>query len=433
VPLNQETLTRPSLRDGHPLPQCGRGAEGPQRHTNIPLAPTGGEGRGEGASFREPLAIYIHWPFCRSKCPYCDFNSHVRDKIDAARWTRALLADLDRQAALAPDRAVVSIFFGGGTPSLMMPETVAALVERVKALWPIAPDLEITLEANPNSAEAERFAGFAAAGINRLSLGIQALDPEALRFLGRGHDQDEAIAAIRLARDTFPRTSFDLIYARPGQTLAAWEAELDEALSLAGEHLSLYQLTIEEGTAFGNRAARGERLAADEESAAALFEATQQRLASAGLPGYEISNHARPGAECRHNLVYWRYQDYLGIGPGAHGRVTQGGVKIATRQRRTPEAWLAAVEESGNALDEMTPIGREEAVEERVMMGLRLVEGVARDRLETLAGRRVEELFAGSLPRLVEGGFLTLDADRLAATAAGRQRLNAVLGALLSG
>jgi putative oxygen-independent coproporphyrinogen III oxidase len=385
-----------------------------------------------GAAVREPLAIYIHWPFCRSKCPYCDFNSHVREGIDAARWTRALVADLERQAALAPDREVGSIFFGGGTPSLMMPETVAALVARVKALWPIAADLEVSLEANPNSAEAERFAGFAKAGINRLSLGIQSLDPEALRFLGRGHDRDEAIAAIRLARASFARTSFDLIYARPGQSAAAWEAELDEALSLAGEHLSLYQLTIEPGTAFGNRAGRGEVLAADEETGAALFEATQLRLAAAGLPAYEISNHARPGAECRHNLAYWRYEDYLGVGPGAHGRVTQGGNKIATRQLRTPEAWLAAIEKSGTAIDELAPIAREEAIGEMLMMGLRLVEGVARHRLEALAGRTVEELFAGALPRLVEGGFLTIDAERLAATAAGRQLLNAVLGTLLA-
>src|SRR5579863_6640846 len=375
---------------------------------------------------REPLAVYIHWPFCRSKCPYCDFNSHVREAIDAARWTRALVADLDRQAALAPDRQVASIFFGGGTPSLMPPDTVAALLERVTALWPVADDLEITLEANPNSAEAERFAGFAAAGVNRLSLGIQALDPQALRFLGRRHDRDEAIAAITLARDIFPRTSFDLIYARPGQDWAAWEAELDAALRLAGEHLSLYQLTIEPGTAFGNRAARGEALAADEENAAALFEATQRRLAAAGLPAYEISNHARPGAECRHNLAYWRYEDYLGIGPGAHGRVTQGGGKIATRQLRAPEAWLAAVESAGTALDEMTPIARADAVGEMLMMGLRLVDGVSRRRLEALAGRAVEDLFATSLPRLTDGGFLTLDGERLAATAAGRQRLNAV-------
>ena len=383
-----------------------------------------------GAETGEPLAVYIHWPFCRSKCPYCDFNSHVRDRIDEGRWTRALLADLEHQAALAPEREVTSIFFGGGTPSLMPPDTVAALLGRVRALWPAAPDLEVTLEANPNSAEAERFAAFAAAGVNRLSLGIQALDPAALRFLGRRHDRDEALAAIRLARVTFPRYSFDLIYARPDQTLAAWDEELSEALALAGEHLSLYQLTIEPGTAFGNRAARGETLAADEEAAAALFEATQQRLAAAGLPAYEISNHARPGAECRHNLAYWRYNDYLGIGPGAHGRVTRAGGKIATQQLRSPEAWLAAVESAGTGIEVTVPIGREAAVEEMVMMGLRLVEGVSRPRLEAVAECDVEALFGMALPRLIDGGFVTLDRDCLAATEAGRQRLNAVLGAL---
>ena len=380
---------------------------------------------------REPLAIYIHWPFCRSKCPYCDFNSHVRERIDAARWTRALLADLDRQAALVPDRAVASIFFGGGTPSLMPPETVAALVARVRALWPVADDVEVTLEANPNSAEAERFAGFAAAGVNRLSLGVQALDAEALGFLGRRHDRAEAIAAIGLARAIFPRYSFDLIYARPGQSAAAWDAELDEALALAGDHLSLYQLTIEPGTAFGSRAARGAVLTADEETAAALFEQTQARLAAAGLPAYEISNHARPGGECRHNLAYWRYEDYLGIGPGAHGRVTRGGIRFATRQIRAPEAWLDAVEGAGTAIDETAPLARDEAVGEMLMMGLRLAAGVERRRLECLAGQDVERRFGGALARLVEGGFLTLDDQRLAATAAGRQRLNAVLGALL--
>jgi oxygen-independent coproporphyrinogen-3 oxidase len=389
-------------------------------------APRGGEGE------RKPLAVYIHWPFCRSKCPYCDFNSHVRETIDEGRWTRALLADLERQAELAPEHEVVSIFFGGGTPSLMPPDTVAALIERVGRLWPVAPGLEVTLEANPNSAEAERFAGFAMAGVNRLSLGIQALDPAALHFLGRRHDRQEAVAAIALARDTFPRTSFDLIYARPGQSVMAWEEELGEALTLAGSHLSLYQLTIEPGTAFGNRAERGETLDADEDTAAALFEITQERLIAAGLPAYEISNHARPGAECRHNLAYWRYEDYLGVGPGAHGRVTRDGGKVATLQRRAPEAWLAAIEENGAAIDEMTSVPREAAVEEMLMMGLRLTEGVSRSRLEALAGREADDLFGAALHRLVEGGFLTLDDHRLAATAAGRQRLNAVLAALVA-
>jgi len=384
------------------------------------------EGLGRARRSGSSLAIYIHWPFCRSKCPYCDFNSHVRERIDPGAWTAALLADLDRQHELAPKHEVVSIFFGGGTPSLMPPDTAAALIERVKRHWPTSRDLEITLEANPNSAEAERFAGFAAAGVNRLSLGIQALDAKALKFLGRAHNRKEALAAIKLSQQLFARTSFDLIYARPGQSLAAWRDELDEALSFAGEHLSLYQLTIEPGTAFHTAARNGTLAPLDDETAAAMFELTQERLAAAGLPAYEISNHARPGAECRHNLVYWRYQDYLGIGPGAHGRVTRDGVKYATRHRRLPEAWLKQPK-----FEETTPIGRETQVEEMVMMGLRLVEGIPRPRLEALAECSIEALFGVSLNRLIEGGFVTLDKTRFAATPAGRQRLNAVLGALL--
>jgi putative oxygen-independent coproporphyrinogen III oxidase len=377
------------------------------------------------------LALYIHWPFCRSKCPYCDFNSHVREGVDEARWTRALVADLDRQAMLAPEREVGSVFFGGGTPSLMPPATVAALLDRVHAHWRPAPDLEVTLEANPNSAEAARFEGFAAAGVNRVSLGVQALDPAALRILGRGHDRDEAIAAIEIAQAIFPRSSFDLIYARPGQSVAAWSDELDEALSHAGEHLSLYQLTIEPGTAFAMLARRGELAVPEEEPAAELFEATQRRLAAHGMPAYEISNHARPAAECRHNLAYWRYRDYLGIGPGAHGRITRDGVKYATRQRRAPEAWLADIEAAGSGCEEMSVLAGETVVEEMIMMGLRLTEGISRARLEAAAGCGIAELFGHALPPLIEGGFLTLDDERLAATDAGRQRLNAVLAALL--
>jgi putative oxygen-independent coproporphyrinogen III oxidase len=385
---------------------------------------------GEGA-VAEPLAVYIHWPFCRSKCPYCDFNSHVREGVDAVRWTRALMRDLEHQAELTAGRAVGSVFFGGGTPSLMPPETVASLLERVRLQWAVMPDVEITLEANPNSAEAERFQALAAAGVNRLSLGVQALDPAALRLLGRAHDRKEAIAAIKHARATFPRFSFDLIYARPSQSVAEWRRELDEALTLAGEHLSLYQLTIEPGTAFATLARRGELALPEEESAAALFEMTQDRLAAAGLPAYEISNHAGPGAECRHNLAYWRYQDYAGIGPGAHGRLTRAGAKIATRQFRLPERWLSAVETKGTGIEEIAPINRETAIEEMLMMGLRLVEGVSRGRLECAAGGDAETLFGSNLAPLIEGGFLTLDAERLAATTAGRQRLNAVLAALL--
>ena len=391
----------------------------------------GPEGEGQQATSAEPLAVYIHWPFCRSKCPYCDFNSHVRDGIDTARWTEALLADLDHHAELVPGREVGSVFFGGGTPSLMPPETVAALLERVHSWWAVTTDLEITLEANPNSAEAARFRAFAAAGVNRLSLGVQALDPAALRMLGRAHDRAEAIAAIEHARANFARFSFDLIYARPDQSLAAWQRELDEALTLAGDHLSLYQLTIEHGTAFATLERRGELLVPAEEDAAALFETTQDRLAARGLPAYEISNHAQPGAECRHNLAYWRYQDYVGVGPGAHGRLTRDDVKCATRQARAPERWLAAVEKAGTGIEEMAAIDRDSAVEEMLMMGLRLTEGVARTRLERAAGRDAEALFGENLAPLVEGGFLTLDRYRLAATTTGRQRLNAVLTALL--
>ncbi len=326
----------------------------------------------------EPLAVYIHWPFCRSKCPYCDFNSHVRDSVDAARWTRALMRDLERQAELTAGRAVGSVFFGGGTPSLMPSAAVAELLDGVRSHWAVMPDVEITLEANPNSAEADRFQALAAAGVNRLSLGVQALDPAALRLLGRAHDREEAIAAIEHAREIFPRFSFDLIYARPGQSLAVWRSEIDEALTLAGEHLSLYQLTIEPGTAFATLARRGELALPEEDSTAVLFEMTQDRLAAAGLPAYEISNHARPGAECRHNLAYWRYEDYVGVGPGAHGRLTRAGAKFATRQYRLPEKWLAAAEAKGTGIEEIAPIDRETAVEEMLMMGLRLVEGVSR-------------------------------------------------------
>jgi putative oxygen-independent coproporphyrinogen III oxidase len=380
---------------------------------------------------QEPLAVYVHWPFCRSKCPYCDFNSHVRDYVDAGRWTAALLADLDHLAGFVPGRIVGSVFFGGGTPSLMPPETVAAVLDHVRARWRVAADVEITLEANPNSAEAGRFRAFAAAGVNRLSLGVQSLETVALKFLGRAHDRHEAITAIEIARDNFPRFSFDLIYARPGQTMAAWRRELDEALQLADDHLSLYQLTIEPGTAFATLVRRRVLDPLDDETAAALYETTQDRLAAAGLPAYEISNHARPGAECRHNLAYWRYQDYVGIGPGAHGRITCAGIKYATRQRRAPETWLAAVEAEGTGLEEAVAIDREALVAEMVMMGLRLTEGIPRNRLEEAAEQSIETLFGCSLPPLIEGGFLALDSLRLAATPAGRQRLNAVLAALL--
>jgi oxygen-independent coproporphyrinogen-3 oxidase len=383
---------------------------------------------------RDPgFGVYIHWPFCLAKCPYCDFNSHVREAVDEARWRGALLAELDHYAAETPGRTVTSVFFGGGTPSLMAPETAAALIERVRARWPAAPDLEVTLEANPGASEAARFAAFRAAGVNRLSIGVQALDDAALRFLGRIHGKAEAIAAVERARTAFDRYSFDLIYARPGQSVAAWRTELDAALAMSGGHLSVYQLTIEPGTAFHTAARLGKLALPDEEDAATLYETTQERLAAAGLPAYEISNHAAPGQESRHNLTYWRYGDYVGVGPGAHGRLSGHGGKAATRQIRLPEAWLKAVEERGHASEAVEPIDAERRRDELLMMGLRLSEGVTRARFAAATGATIEDaLDADALGRLVEGGFLVLDDAGLRATAAGRQRLNAVLAALLA-
>ena len=382
-----------------------------------------------GAGF----GVYLHWPFCRAKCPYCDFNSHVREAVDQDRWRRALLADLDHAAAKSGPREVTSVFFGGGTPSLMPAETVAALIERIDALWGLAPGTEITLEANPTSAEAERFAGFAQAGVNRLSLGVQALDDTALKFLGRQHSAGEALAALELARAAFPRISFDLIYARPGQAAAAWQAELAEALALGPEHISLYQLTIEEGTVFHGAWRRGELKLPEEDAAAALYEATAAQLAAAGLPAYEISNHARPGAECRHNLTYWRYGDYAGIGPGAHGRLTFDGAKRATREHRAPEAWLDLVERQGHGWRQVEVIEPEQRLAEMVMMGLRLGEGISRAALRRELDAAPEDLLAPErLRRLQDEGYLRLDAEGLRATAAGRQRLDALLGYLLA-
>ncbi len=380
------------------------------------------------------LALYVHWPFCKSKCPYCDFNSHVRESIDQARWRAGLLAELDHFAAETTGRRLVSVFFGGGTPSLMAPGTAAALLDRAAGHWTIDEGIEITLEANPTSVEAQAFADFRAAGINRVSLGVQALDNEALRFLGRGHDANEARAAVALAARHFERYSFDLIYARPGQSVAAWEQELTAALALAGDHLSVYQLTIEQGTKFATAFGRGDFALPDEDLAGALYEATQERLAAAGLPAYEISNHARPGQESRHNLVYWRYGDYVGVGPGAHGRLTRAGEKVALRQRRAPETWLTAVERQGHAIEEETPVRADERLAEMLMMGLRLTEGIARSRFIAEIGRDIEAVLpAQAMADLVEGGFIAVDGAGIRATAAGRQRLNAVLEKLLAG
>ncbi len=380
------------------------------------------------------LAVYVHWPFCRSKCPYCDFNSHVRERVDHARWRSALLAELDHYAASTGGRMATSVFFGGGTPSLMESQTVAAVIDRVSRHWRVARDVEITLEANPNSAEQSRFAAFRAAGVNRLSLGVQALDDASLHALGRGHSAAEARAAIALAADVFDRFSFDLIYARPGQSPAAWERELRAATALAGDHLSVYQLTIEPGTAFAARHARGELVLPAEQDAAELYELTQAVLDDAGLRAYEISNHARPGRECRHNLAYWRYEDYVGIGPGAHGRLTLDGAKTATRQEKAPETWLAAVERAGHASAEHRAIAPREAAEEALMMGLRLSEGIDPHRFERQTSTPLDAaLSATALTRLSDGGFVVRRPDgALAATPAGRRVLNAVLAELVA-
>jgi oxygen-independent coproporphyrinogen-3 oxidase len=380
-----------------------------------------------------PLGVYVHWPFCKSKCPYCDFNSHVREGVEQNRWRRALLKELEHAAREAPGRRVETIFFGGGTPSLMEPATVGAVIERVKALWDTADEIEITLEANPTSVEASRFAALAEAGVNRASLGVQALDASALGFLGRQHSAEEAIAAVETARLHFARYSFDMIYARPGQTTEAWAAELEHALGFTGEHLSLYQLTIERGTRFFTDHARGAFTLPGEDEAAAMFELTQARLAAAGLPAYEISNHARPGTACRHNLIYWRYQDYVGIGPGAHGRFAEGNAKRATRRTSGPEAWLAAIERAGHGTAETSLVMGQDLVEEALMMGLRLADGIDRVLFASVTGiDPVMALAEARLAPLTTAGFLEVDARHLKATAAGRQRLNAVLERLIA-
>jgi putative oxygen-independent coproporphyrinogen III oxidase len=387
----------------------------------------------QGMRVQDPaLAIYVHWPFCLSKCPYCDFNSHVRDTVDHDRWRTALLAELDHYADRTPGSTITSIFFGGGTPSLMQPSTAAAVIERVAQRWTMAPGVEITLEANPSSVESARFADLAAAGVNRVSLGVQALDDASLSFLGRRHNATEALEALAVAKRQFARTSFDLIYARPGQSVADWRSELGRALEEGTEHLSVYQLTIEEGTKFATLAARGELDMPDEETQAALYETTQEMLEAAGLPAYEISNHARLGAESRHNLTYWRYGDYVGIGPGAHGRLTVDGQKLATRAHKAPEIWLDRVATKGHGAHADVPVTMAERRDELLMMGLRLAEGVSRARLRHELEADVDSLFdARKLSRLVDAGFLALDDERLCATAAGRQRLNAVLSSLL--
>ncbi len=380
------------------------------------------------AQMTEPLALYVHWPFCVSKCPYCDFNSHVREHVDQERWRDAMLADLAHEAHILPERQLTSIFFGGGTPSLMPPETVAAILGAAERAWGFAPGIEITLEANPSSVEAARFADLAAAGVNRVSLGLQALDNETLAFLGRAHDVAEGLAALDTAQRVFGRVSFDLIYARPGQGLADWHAELARALSFGTEHLSLYQLTIEPGTRFQTEAAAGRLVLPDADRAADLFEVTRALTVSAGLPAYEISNHARLGAESRHNLTYWRYQDYAGIGPGAHGR----RLGNATQRRRKPENWIGAVARNGHGIEREDPLAPSERAIEAMLMGLRLAEGIDLDRIATLGARPIGDLAdLPAIERLTAQGLLVSDGSRLAATDAGMPVLNAILGEIV--
>jgi oxygen-independent coproporphyrinogen-3 oxidase len=390
----------------------------------------------------EPLALYIHWPFCLAKCPYCDFNSHVRERIPQARFRAALRRELAWEAQRVGRRKLASIFFGGGTPSLMEPETVAALIEDARRLFDPSDDIEITFEANPTSVEAERFAAFREAGVNRVSIGVQSLDPAALQFLGRQHSAGQAIAALETARAVFPRISFDMICARPGQTLEAWRMELRQALSLAADHLSLYQLTIEPGTKFEAMHRRGEIVLPDQDTAAALYEATAEEASRFGLLAYEVSNYAVPGGESRHNLTYWRYGDYAGIGPGAHGRITLSPVAgapppgasiiLATRRHRAPEPWAERVERHGHGTVEETTLQPADRAREMLLMGLRLAEGIDTARFARRTGVQLEAALEPSvLQQALDEGYLEWRNNRLAATAEGRLRLDALLAAIV--
>jgi putative oxygen-independent coproporphyrinogen III oxidase len=370
----------------------------------------------------QALALYVHWPFCISKCPYCDFNSHVRESIDQSQWRQALLADLAHEAALLPGRRLTSIFFGGGTPSLMAPGTAAAIIDAACQHWQADDGIEITLEANPSSVEAARFADLAAAGVNRISLGLQSLDDQALAFLGRAHCVAEGLAALATAQHHFSRVSCDLIYALPGQRPRAWEEMLDRALGFGTGHLSLYQLTIEPGTRFATMAGRGDFEPLDAERSAELFELTQERTLAAGLPHYEISNHARPGEASRHNLTYWRYRDYAGIGPGAHGR----RLRQRTVRHKKPENYLAAVARNGHGLVEEEFLQPREAALEALVMGLRLAEGINPSELAARTGVR-SLLNETAVSRLERHRLLIRDGDRLAVTPAGRLLLDSIL------
>ena len=379
------------------------------------------------------LGLYIHWPFCISKCPYCDFNSHVRASIDEDAWEKALLIEMDHMAKLTKGRTLSTVFFGGGTPSLMRPKTVAALLDRLSAHWHLTPDLEITLEANPGTVDKERFQEFKDAGVTRLSMGIQSLHDDALAFLGRKHSAEEALAALKLAGTLFERFSFDLIYARPEQSLSAWREELSRALTLAGGHLSLYQLTMEKGTSFYTRHQRGEFTLPDEDLGAALYEATEELTGKAGYASYEVSNYARPGHACRHNLIYWRSHDFMGIGPGAHGRVTAPEGRLEMRVTKAPETWLARVHTHGHGLDEEVLLSPDQSFEEALLMGLRLLEGVSLETLKDTSRESFEALLKSpKLETLIaEGLLLPPTQTHLMATPEGRIKLNGLLAYLI--
>ena len=378
---------------------------------------------------RPAFGVYVHWPFCLSKCPYCDFNSHVRHAaIDEDRFARAFAREIETTAARTPGREVSSIFLGGGTPSLMQPRTVGRILDAIGQHWSVASDVEVTLEANPTSVEATRFRGYRTAGVNRVSLGVQALDDASLKMLGRLHTAREALDAVAIARSAFDRYSFDLIYARPGQTPEMWADELQQAIAEAAEHLSLYQLTIEEGTPFFGLHAQGKLATPDETLARELYDVTQDICSRHGLPSYEISNHARPGAECRHNLVYWRGDEYAGIGPGAHGRLDSGGLRHAIATEKRPEAWLMRVEATGHGVITDDRLNSEERADEFLLMGLRLNEGIDPKRYAALSGRALDP---GRIATLTEEGAITVDASgRLRVTQSGFPVLDAVVADL---
>ena len=383
----------------------------------------------------EPLALYIHWPFCVSKCPYFDFNSHVRNSVNHDTWEQALLQEL-QTASLTQKRPLTSIFFGGGTPSLMRPQTVEALIEKAEALFGFSPHIEITLETNPNSFETEKFVDFKKAGVNRISIGIQSFNAEALKFLGRAHCVKEAYHALESAQTIFDRVSFDLIYARPHQTLKEWEAELNHALQFSPSHLSLYQLTFEEGTVFEKRLKRGEIIALNENLSSLLYEKTQEIMDQHLLPSYEVSNHAQKGQESRHNLCYWRYQDYIGIGPGAHGRITQEHAekheKYATQNFKLPEKWLGSIQTEGHGLETKLLLEKEIVFEEALLMGIRLKEGISLETLKKISETALNSLLARpSLKILEQEGFLVKTSTHLKATSKGMPILNAVLAYMM--